>query len=168
MRYVQMAIVLALTCFGPSAGQAADAEERESLRGLAGVAVVIEKLDPDARADGLSEEAIRTAVELILRSSGIRVFTFQEIAETFSLPLSFLYMNVGTLKVKSMYALNVNLWFNQQVSLVHRPQRTMLATTWHAAGVGIVGKDNLSKIIPVNIEPRVKEFANDFLAVNPR
>ena len=32
--------------------------------------VLIEDIRPGAQADGLSQEAIRTAVELILRSSG--------------------------------------------------------------------------------------------------
>jgi len=75
MRYVVTAMILVLTCLGPSLVQATTSSERESLRRLPGVHVVIEDIQADAQADGLSEEAIRTAVELILRSSGIRLLT---------------------------------------------------------------------------------------------
>src|SRR5262245_13145730 len=69
---------------------------RDSLRGLHGVTVVIETIAPDAQKDGLTEDAVRTAVELILRSSGIRVFTWSENKETLSSPA--LFVNIYTLK----------------------------------------------------------------------
>ena len=72
MRYVVMAMLMTLICLDLSVAQTRD-QQRDSLQGLRGVEVVIESLRPDAQADGLSQEAIRTAVELILRSKGIRV-----------------------------------------------------------------------------------------------
>lgn len=53
MRYIVMAIILVLSCFGLSTAQAVDPFERESLRGLPGVLLLIESTDPDVRADGL-------------------------------------------------------------------------------------------------------------------
>ena len=88
MRYVVMAIVMGLTCLNLSTAQAETTpSQRESLRELSGLVVVIEKISPDAQADGLSEEAIRTAVELILRSSGIRVLTLSERPMTPAAPI---------------------------------------------------------------------------------
>src|SRR6478736_1005760 len=75
MRYIVMAMILVLTCLGLSPAQARAPYERESLAGLRGVVVVIEKMTPEAQVDGLSEEAIQEAVEGILRSSGVRIFT---------------------------------------------------------------------------------------------
>ena len=65
MRYVVMAMMLAFVCLDLSPAHAANPDQRESLRGLPGVQVLIEDMRPDAH------EAIRTVVELILRSSGI-------------------------------------------------------------------------------------------------
>ena len=62
MRYVVMAILMALTGFDLSMAQTRD-QQRESLRGLQGVEVVIEDIKSDAQVDGLSQEVIRAAVE---------------------------------------------------------------------------------------------------------
>lgn len=78
MRCALSAIIMALTCLTLSTAQAAGSNERESLVGLPGVLVVIEEINPEAQTDGLSVEAIQTAVELILRSSGIPVLTPSE------------------------------------------------------------------------------------------
>ena len=59
MRYIVMAMSHALTCLDLSTAQAGAPGERESLAGLPGVMVVIERIRPDAQADGLSEEAIQ-------------------------------------------------------------------------------------------------------------
>ena len=167
MRYVVMAILMTLTGFDLSMAQTRD-QQRESLRGLQGVEVVIEDIKSDAQVDGLSQEAIRAAVELILRSSGIRVLTQSERSETSSKP--YLYVHVGTDKTSSgQYSFNSRVELHQAVSLVHRPQQIMLAPTWFPPGkFRTVGQQNMRLWIINSIEPLVREFANDFLAVNPR
>ncbi len=58
---------------------AVDSEStRESLRGIPGVYVLIEHLNPDAESDGLTRTQLRTDVELKLRLAGIKVFTREE------------------------------------------------------------------------------------------
>jgi hypothetical protein len=44
----------------------------------------------------------------------------------------------------------------------------MFVTTWKSDALGTVGSDKLKRITSSAIEPMVKEFANDFLTVNPR
>jgi len=167
MRYIVMTMVMVLSCLDLSTAQAeATPGQRESLRELSELVVVIEKLSPDAQADGLSEEAIRTAVELILRSSGIRVLTLSERPTTPSSP--YLYVQVSTYKNEFLYAVNARVELDQQIILVHRPKHTMAATTWTRNWIGVVGQTKMREVISSIIEPQVKEFANDFLAVNPR
>src|SRR6185437_13905244 len=96
MRYVLQLIVVALVLGNMEVVQALDAGSRESLREISGVAVVVEDIGSDASADGLSQDAIRAAAELILRSKGIRVFTNVERTRLGSAP--YLYINVNTLK----------------------------------------------------------------------
>jgi hypothetical protein len=169
MRYIVMAMVMVLACLDLITAQAAVTPgERASLAGLPGVKVVIDEIKSDAQADGLSEEGIRTAVELILRSNGIRVLTQSEWLTTPSGP--YLYVTVNPMKSKtgSYYAVGTIIQLNQRVSLVHRPEHTMAATTYEMSGVGIYGTQLLRSLISDVIEPYVKTFANDFLAVNPR
>ena len=169
MRYIVIAIVMLLTCLDLSTAQAAVSHgERESLKGLPGIKVVIDDIKSDAQADGLSEEAIRTAVELILRSNGIQVLTQSEWLTAPSGP--YLYVMVNPIKAKtgSYYAVGIIVQLNQRVSLVHRPAHTMAATTYEMSVVGIYPTPLLRSLISDIIEPYIKTFANDFLAVNPR
>jgi hypothetical protein len=165
MRYVVMAMLMTLICLDLSVAQTRD-QQRDSLRGLKGVEVVIESLRPDAQADGLSQEAIRTAVELILRSKGIQVLTRSESLSTPATP--YLYVKVSTYNHSSdLYAYAVTVEVMQKVSLAQRPQQMMSATTWEQGAVGTTGHSNIRMVID-SVESKVKEFANDFLAANPR
>ena len=101
MRYVVMAMMVAFVCLDLSPTHAANPDQRESLRGLPGVQVLVEDIRPDAQADGLSQEAIRTGTDK--NSSG-------------------------------HYSFNARVELHQAVSLVHRPQHTMLAPTWFPPG----------------------------------
>ncbi|MGH7183037.1 MAG: hypothetical protein ACREJN_13800, partial [Nitrospiraceae bacterium] len=87
MRYVVMAVLMVLTCLDLSLAQAEITDNHESLRGLPGVFVVTEKIAQDAQTDGLSQEAIDTAVELILRSNGIRILTKEQFFTMPSVPV---------------------------------------------------------------------------------
>lgn len=168
MRYVVMAILMALIGLDLSLAEAATPEQRESLRGLPGVEVVIEGIKSDAQADGLSQEALRAAVELILRSRGIRVLTPSERSEMPSKP--FLYVHVGTDKNSSaQYAFNARVELHQTVSLVQRPQQILLAPTWSTPDkFRTVGQQTMRMWVINSIEPLVREFVDDFRAVNPR
>jgi hypothetical protein len=165
MRYVVMAMLMTLICLDLSVAQTRD-QQRDSLQGLRGVEVVIESLRPDAQADGLSQEAIRTAVELILRSNGIRVLTRSESLSTPAAP--YLYVKVSTYNHSSdLYAYAVTVDVMQKVSLAQRPHYMMSATTWERGAVGTTGHSNIRMVID-SVESKVKEFASDFLAANPR
>ena len=165
MRYVVMAMLMTLICLDLSVAQTRD-QQRDSLQGLRGVEVVIESLRPDAQADGLSQEAIRTAVELILRSKGIRVLTQSESLSTPAAP--YLYVKVSTYNHSSdFYAYAVTVDVMQKVSLAQRPQQMMSATTWEKGAVGTISHSNITMVID-SVESKVKEFASDFLAANPR
>lgn len=167
MRYVLQLIVVALVWGNMEVVQAFDAGSRESLRGISGVGVVVEDISVDASADGLSQDAIRTSAELILRSKGIRILTNIEGTRLGSAP--YLYINVNTLKEElGLYAYAVNVDLKQVVGLLSIKNARAWGTTWSASVVGSVEETNLRQIIADGVEPLVKDFANDFLLVNPR
>ncbi|HEY6261241.1 MAG TPA: hypothetical protein VIW47_06595 [Nitrospiraceae bacterium] len=168
MRYVVMAMLMTLTGFELSLAGAATPEQRESLRGLQGVEVVIEDIKPDAQADGLSQESLRAAVELILRSRGIRVLTQSERSDMPAQPS--LSVHLVTDKHSSgQYSFNARVELRQAVSLVSRPQHIVLAPTWSTPDMfRTVGQQNLRLWIINSIEPLVREFVDDFRAVHPR
>ena len=55
---------------------------KETLRGLPGVAVVIEPLHPTTERDGLTQHQLQTEVEQQLKNAGIRVLTQEEWKKT--------------------------------------------------------------------------------------
>lgn len=167
MQYVLQLIVVALVLGNMEIVQALDAGSRESLKGISGVGVVVEDISPDASADGLSQDAIRSAAELILRSKGIRVLTSVEKTRLGSAP--YLYINVNTLKEElGLYAYAVNVDLKQVVGLLSKKGMQSWGCTWSTSVIGTVGEANVPQIIADGVEPLVKEFANDFLLVNPR
>jgi len=167
MRYVLQLIVLALVWGNIEKVQALDAGSRESLRGISGVGMVVEDISSDASADGLSQDAIRSAAEEILRSKGIRILTNIERTRLGSTP--YLYINVNTLKEElGLYVYAVNVDFKQIVGLLSKKGAQAWGATWSASVVGAVGEANVRQIIADGVEPLVKDFANDFLLINPR
>lgn len=166
MRYVLQLVVTALVWGNMEVVQALDAGSRDSLRGISRVGVVVEDISPEASANGLSQDAIRTAAELILRSKGIRVLTNIERTRLGSAP--YLYINVNTLKEElGLYAYAVNVDLKQVVGLLSIKSAQAWGSTWSASVVGAVGEENLRQIIADGVEPLVKDFANDFLLANP-
>ncbi len=167
MKYVLQLIIVILVSGNMEVVQALDAGSRESLRGIAGVAVIIEDVGPDASADGLSQDAIRTSVELILRSKGIKVLANVDKTRVGSAP--YLYINVNTLKEElGLYAYAVNVELKQLVGLLSRKGAQAWGATWSASVVGAVGTENVGQIIADGIEPLIKDFAHDFSSVNHR
>ena len=165
-RLILRAGILFLTAaIGATLGVAAD---KESLRGIRELAVVIEPLGNEVEGAGLTVDGIRTDVELKLRLAGIKVLT---LAESVQLPGSpFLYVNATVQLSKTnsglaTFAISVTL--NQAVRLIRDGSITSLASTWHTGGSGSIGKDNLRQLRDP-IKDHVDEFINDYLSVNPK
>lgn len=147
-----------------------DQYSRETLRGLLGIGVAVEDLSPDAKKHGLTEERIKTDVELRLRTAGIKVLTDEERLKTPGSP--YLYVNVGTMNVGTrgnhgLYSIALMVDLVQEVSLERNPSIKTLASTWRSGGVGAVGELNLSQIRGA-VKDKVDEFINAYLAVNPK
>ena len=169
MRYLLQLLAVALVWTNVGAvhalDRAIDNGSRGSLRGIFGMGLVIEDVSPDAAADGLSQDAIRTAVEQILRSKGIRLLTERTRSES----APYLYINVNTLKEElGLYAYSVNVDLKQVVGLLSMKNKKTWGATWSASVIGMVRQENLTQIITDAVEPLVNDFVNDFRSANPR
>ena len=160
MRYVLIVVLIVLSHFVTSAAGAGRVEDRESLRRLPGVEVIAEE-----EAAGFSRDAIRTGVEVVLQSNGVRILTVSERLQTSSAP--FLYVKVNPLKHDSaeIYCVAIEVELHQTVSLINRPEQKMSARTWNRVQVAIIGEQMTGRVTEV-VEPLIKQFANDFLTVN--
>ena len=162
MRFVAVVILIGTALYlsaDPRAASAASEHERASLRGLSGFVVVIQNLRPEAKADGLSEDSIRSAVELILRSSGILI-----LEPTAKIP--YIYVRVSTFKnlEGGFHSVGIKVELNQWLG---QPEWSGYGATWQQSWLGLVGARRIREMIG-EVEQMVKQFANDFLAANPK
>ena len=165
LRSVLIVTLIVLSHLVTSAARAGRVEDRESLRRLPGVEVIVESFLPEEEAAGFSRETIRTGVELVLQSNGVRLLNEEERLETSSAP--FLYVKVNPLKHSSAgtYCTTIEVELYQAVSLMNRPEQRMPARTWKRVQVAIIGEQITGRVTEV-VEPLIKQFANDFLTVN--
>lgn len=138
---------------------------RETLRGLAGVAVTIEDIAPGAERDGLLESQLQADVEGKLRQAGIRVLTGDERQRTPGTPT--LSVRVGTYKSGDLYSLCIELSLLQATVLKRDPHLERLTATWRARGVGSGGARRLHDARRV-VAGYIDRFINAYLSVNPR
>ena len=112
------------------------AQQRDKLTGVGPIVVAIESLRSDIRGDGLSEELLRTAVELRLRQNGV------PLDEESS---NFLYVSVSSLKDRSgLYAYAFNVELRVLVQVVET-KRYVAGQIWNVSSVGTVGSDNVNR-----------------------
>ncbi len=146
--------------------------ERDSLKDLPGVMVVVEPFKDEAEHAGFDEQAFQTDVELKLRMAGIRVL------ETKDHGLPRLYLNVTALHRDRdrRAAYSISLELIQDVLLRRQPPSNpedssedalggavALASTWSSRLLGLGtaahARDASKDLVDI--------FANDWLAVNP-
>jgi len=146
---------------------AADERDRESLRDLEGVRVVVEDLSPAIEAKGFSKESLRKSVEAKLDQAGIHVMNAGE----FPVGDPFLDVRItATKEAAKLIGCNVEVKFVQIVFLRRNPSFTFnLAETWRAAGhMEIVPSVRLGESIRKELSDQLDQFITAFRAVNPK
>ncbi len=139
-------------------------DQRDTLKALHGVRVLVEYLRPEGEKYGLTKEAIETDTELRLRQYGIKVLSREES------PDSYLYINVNTVVQEALpiAAVAVQVQFLQDVLLYRDLKTRVTATTWSKGINGLVGVNQLRDFSRENVKDLVDKFINDYLAVNPK
>jgi len=156
-----------LTPGGPSS-PAADTTiyTKTPLANVKEVKVIISDIATDAKQDGLDGVAIKTAVELRLRQSGIPVV--ESFSSDASKPGLGLDIAIDTLGVNNgaSYVYSLSLEANEYVTIYRPSPLSTIAQTWTTGRFGIIGKDKVADLRD-SINGMADKFANDFLAQNP-
>jgi hypothetical protein len=138
---------------------------QQPLVGLNGLCVMVSPIDTGGSRSGLTQEQIKTDIELKLRKAGIRVLTIKESMVTKGVPS--LVAEVTAHQIEStglaVYLVTVDLLEN--VTLVRGPFAS--AITWHGQLMGSIGAKN-TREIGKELVYLVDNFINDYLAANPK
>jgi hypothetical protein len=145
---------------------ASNSIQRESFRGLDGVFVSVERLDPRIEENDLTAHQIRADVVSQVRKAGIRILSKKEWFDTEGSPYFYVNANILKLPETEEYVYSVNISLKQTVYPARNPVEIPGAATWSIGGtVGIT--PNLRTIRDA-VRAQVKEFIKVYLSVNPK
>ena len=139
---------------------------QQSFRGLKGIYVFVENLNPQIEKDGLTRDSIKRDVESMLRHAKIKILSKAEWFEVTGSP--YLYLNANVLKLPDSkeYIYSVTIALKQNVYPVREPIEILGAATWSVGGIiGIT--PSLDKIREA-VREQVNKFIKIYLSVNPR
>jgi hypothetical protein len=135
-------------------------DDSRILKGLKGVNVIVEPLQPDLKSIGLTSDKVQTSVELTLRRNGIRVLSPQEQLDYRGMPAFY----VSVIGSKTSYSFSVSLL--ETTRLERNPYITFLGTVWYEYAGGQHGGD--SEYVANHVVRKVEMFCNDYLKANPK
>ena len=145
---------------------AADTEAtRATLRGLRGVGVLVEPLDPDVERAGLTTLQLQTAVEGQLRKAGIPLFTTEERASVPGHPFVSIHVQV-LLRSYALVAYFTQVALHQRASLDTDASLATVAT-WHVGVQGTIEKVHLDTLDD-SVREAVDHFINAYFGVHPK
>jgi hypothetical protein len=97
MRKTGLSIVITFLLVMAGVARGASENHRESLRGLTGVSVRVERLSENAKQDGLDERSIQSDAEQKLKQAGIAVLTASQAAQDPGSPTLYIFVNAKLL-----------------------------------------------------------------------
>lgn len=161
--------VLILAAVGPAAAQEArDIEGSDVLAGLDGIYVLVDAQGAEEQQTGLTEQVLRTAIELRIRRAGVRVLTDVERMKTPRGAALVYYLLVVKPEI-DIYAFREDLYIVEAVWLTDGSNRRLMARTWQATThVGTSGASGLRNMVIDSARQLTDEFLNDYLAANPK
>ena len=144
----------------------AEVSERESLRGLVGMEVLVEHLNIEIEELGLQTVKLHSDIRQRLQKAGIKVLTERERLATPTAAM--LVVRVDALHDRiGRYFYSINLFLTQRVRLEGTGASELSAVTWmKMGGIGTVADDNV-KHLEDQVLRKVDQFIKDYLAVNP-
>jgi len=159
-------VVLGAGALAPGAVRAATPSEVRSLRGLAGVEVVVENPTDELITLGLNTDQVRADVQSRLQERGVAVVTSSDRAPG----RPWLYIRVFA--VKSAGAPNlayfVTAQLRQDVSLDRNPDSHCGASTWDASAGGFASPETVAPTVRNAAQDVADTFITDFLSANAK
>jgi hypothetical protein len=157
----------AITSMPLQAEEPTEAPERESLKGVVGIEVMVEPLNIEIEHLGLETLKLQHDIRQRVQQAGVRVLTERERLATSTAAM--LVVRVDALHDRiGRYFYCVDLLLTQRVRLKGRGTPEVSAVTWmKPGGIALIADDNV-KHIQDQVLRRVDQFIKDYLAVNPK
>jgi hypothetical protein len=143
------------------------APERESLKGVVGVEIVVEPLNIEIERLGLETLKLQQDIRHRLQQAGVRVLAEHERLATSTAAM--LMVRVDALHDRiGRYFYCFDLLLTQRVRLKGRDSSDVSAVTWSkSGGIALIADDNV-RHIQDQVMRRVDQFIKDYFVVNPK
>jgi hypothetical protein len=139
--------------------------ERDNLKGLKGVFLVIDPLSPDLEKRGVTRDELQTRLVVKLRQAGIGIVSVKEASRTPGQPI--LQLKVASVKKTTGDGFVIQLWMNEKVIFDRDRSRIVHGITWIQTTIAFDGELQ-SRGIYDSVDEVLNEFINDYLAANPK
>lgn len=163
-------ITMVFVLLSPTAfGHATDGQsERETLRGVKALSVIVYDLDYEFEEYGLTQEKIQKDLEAKLRTAGIKVLSKEESMKVREAPLLGLMigaLRAFTAKDTEFYYISTVIKLRQNVYLERMPKNKVPGiATWSNTRFGI----NFAHNIRSEVDDAIDKFITAYLSVNPK
>lgn len=162
-----LAVTCSLMCaLTPSyAERPVEVSDRESLRSLSGVEVLVEPFSLELEQGGLQAVTLQNDIRQRLQKAGVKVFTERERLAAQAGALLVVRLDAVHDRI-GRYFYSIDLLVKQRVRPGGHDAPELTAVTWmKSGGIGVVADDNV-KHVEDQVRRKVDEFIKDYQGVN--
>jgi hypothetical protein len=163
IKWITLITVAVLLLVSPCVNAGFVLDDKETLRGIKSMIVIIEDIRAKAENAGINKDMIRKDVELKLRMAGIKVVPKKEVSESSHL---YVYTNIVK-RGLAAFVFEVDIAFKQIVFLKRKPDLSCYAVTWDKRSASVVSETKMVRKVQDTVNHLVDEFIEDYLSVNP-
>jgi hypothetical protein len=159
----------ALLLWSIAPAMASDSEiDRASLKGLKGVFVLVEDLNPPEEQSGLKAADIQADAEQKLQAAGIPLLSKTQDIDTPGMPTLYISVSVASSTATDRWPFSIDVNLEQQATLKRSPDTFVpTAITWHVGSIGAVEKSDIRSIRD-RVNEQISKFVNAYFKVNPK
>lgn len=163
--HARLALAAVVVIAGAAPGPAQTAqEERDSLRGLAGVMVVVERLHNDAEEIELSRDDLEREITYRLKRAGIPSLTAEQREKDDR--QAYLYVNCNVLYVPDIQLTSFSIDVELHQTATLKDGQELPALTWGRSYLGIQHRDRAAAAIRSQLGAFIEAFIADYHSVN--
>ena len=138
---------------------------KDTLRSLPGIEIIVESVQPELEAAGLTAASLRADVDQRLRAKGIVTFTSQGKNTSAAKPYLFIDLNALDISGQDLYAIAVQVQVRQTVQSLVTSSNIVDAVTWDShTVVGVPAKE--LHTVREEIGEHIDRFIRDWAAVH--
>lgn len=143
-------------------------DQKESLRGLKGIGLLIEPLNPEIEKAGISRDQLKQEIALQLRQAGIQVLNEEARVEEPGKPYLYINLNAYSWREEVIYGYALKVDLNQLILLDRDKKSGCFGTTWYSGSAGIIGANKMKSFIRTELADTIDKFIHDYSAANPK